>query len=988
MGVLGEAFIDILPNTAGFSTALKEELDKAGNEATSSIQKTNDKIAKLGKRVTEGVVAGAAITFATVLKAGNDLEDSQAKLDNALKNAHSRLTATSAQVKELGGSTQKYGDTQAKTNEALTTLIQTTNNVPGSIRNMNVVLDLAAARHMSLDKAALMVGKVMDGNTTILKRFGVMLDNTTGGGVASATKAEEALAKAKNSLTAAQLTLSTATNTYTADLAKHGAASATTIAANAALQKAQLGVASSTMTVKQDQANLKASLDASTIGIAALEAHFKGSAAAAANTFSGKAKALDATVMNFAENLGVKMIPKLEDFLKHLASLGEWLLSHKPVLIAFASAIGVVLAGAMAVYLKRQAEVAVAHAKELAAWVAQTLHIRAAALATEEAEAPQATMNDLLAAMQDILVQLGGTLPEVSAGVDDLAGSTDVMDTSLVGAEAAGAPLIITVGLIAAGVALLVIGILELVKHWSAVWGAMKVAASAFEDFFKKLWHDVEDIFKDALDWLESHWQTVVQVIISLIVPGGIFIAAFWRWHDQIFQIAGDVINSIVTFFTDLPGRVVGVLSDFGTMIETFFHNHFVVPVENLVDNVVTFFTRMPGRIMDAVGGLIGDFANLFSSIGSSISSGFTTGINFVIHILNDFIKLLNDIPFVNIPSIPMLGGGGSSGAPMPGGATTAAGILATGGGYAMGGLVTQPMYRVGEEAPTHPEFVLATNPAYRDRNLSLWAAAGGALGVPGFKSGGVLNTLGNIASDIWGAVTDPRKTAEKIADAAASVLPQPFQGFADDAIASVLGASKKNGSKTANAGTPLLLTGDLGANQKLGQAMAAALGWTGLQWNDLNAVVMRESGWNQYAQNPSSTAYGIAQNLHPNTYPPGGTKAGGSNPSAQISWMLSYIGSRYGTPAGALAHEVAFGWYDQGGFLQPGLTLALNTTGRPEAVGGAGGNAIEVSIQIGPIYGNPDQTIISQIGSAAQTAVAQALQDVLAQTQSNRPRG
>ena len=103
---------------------------------------------------------------------------------------------------------------------------------------------------------------------------------------------------------------------------------------------------------------------------------------------------------------------------------------------------------------------------------------------------------------------------------------------------------------------------------------------------------------------------------------------------------------------------------------------------------------------------------------------------------------------------------------------------------------------------------------------------------------------------------------------------------------------------------------------------------------------------------------------------------------------MLSYIGSRYGTPAGALAHEVAFGWYDQGGFLQPGLTLALNTTGRPEAVGGAGGNAIEVSIQIGPIYGNPDQTIISQIGSAAQTAVAQALQDVLAQTQSNRPRG
>jgi len=58
--------------------------------------------------------------------------------------------------------------------------------------------------------------------------------------------------------------------------------------------------------------------------------------------------------------------------------------------------------------------------------------------------------------------------------------------------------------------------------------------------------------------------------------------------------------------------------------------------------------------------------------------------------------------------------------------------------GLAVGGLVTRPMYLAGEEAPNHPEYVLATNPAYRQRNLKLWSAAGRELGVPGFAQGGV----------------------------------------------------------------------------------------------------------------------------------------------------------------------------------------------------------------------------------------------------------
>jgi hypothetical protein len=102
------------------------------------------------------------------------------------------------------------------------------------------------------------------------------------------------------------------------------------------------------------------------------------------------------------------------------------------------------------------------------------------------------------------------------------------------------------------------------------------------------------------------------------------------------------------------------------------------------------------------------------------------------------------------------------------------------------------------------------------------------------------------------------------------------------------------------------------------------------------NYVAMRESGWNQFARNPSSGAYGIAQALPESKYPFAGTAAGGSNPMAQITWMWNYMQQRYGGPVGAAAHEAAFNWYDGGGRLPVGASLSLNTSGRAESVLGS----------------------------------------------------
>lgn len=143
-------------------------------------------------------------------------------------------------------------------------------------------------------------------------------------------------------------------------------------------------------------------------------------------------------------------------------------------------------------------------------------------------------------------------------------------------------------------------------------------------------------------------------------------------------------------------------------------------------------------------------------------------------------------------------------------------------------------------------------------------------------------------------------------------------------------------------------LTGSAGSVEALMQQMAAAKGWSGTQWQDLYAVEMREAGFNLNAQNPTSGAYGLAQFINgPSEYAQYGGNA--NTAAGQITAMLNYITQRYGNPANAWLHEESFGWYDHGGWLPTGMSIAYNTTGRPEPVGAMalGGGPQQVNVQL-----------------------------------------
>jgi hypothetical protein len=110
--------------------------------------------------------------------------------------------------------------------------------------------------------------------------------------------------------------------------------------------------------------------------------------------------------------------------------------------------------------------------------------------------------------------------------------------------------------------------------------------------------------------------------------------------------------------------------------------------------------------------------------------------------------------------------------------------------------------------------------------------------------------------------------------------------------------------SKAPSAGKP-----NPGSAKSIALSMVKSRGWNDTQYNCLVALWNRESGWNVFAHNTGSGAYGIPQAL-----PGAKMKSAGADwatsAKTQITWGLGYISGRYGTPCAAWASSEDRGWY------------------------------------------------------------------------------
>jgi hypothetical protein len=91
--------------------------------------------------------------------------------------------------------------------------------------------------------------------------------------------------------------------------------------------------------------------------------------------------------------------------------------------------------------------------------------------------------------------------------------------------------------------------------------------------------------------------------------------------------------------------------------------------------------------------------------------------------------------------------------------------------------------------------------------------------------------------------------------------------------------------------------------------SLMPAYHWTSWQFHYLNLLWMRESGWNRFAYNHSSGAYGIPQAVPADKMASAGPDWR-TSARTQIIWGMGYIQSRYGNPWNAWQHELRYGWY------------------------------------------------------------------------------
>jgi hypothetical protein len=200
----------------------------------------------------------------------------------------------------------------------------------------------------------------------------------------------------------------------------------------------------------------------------------------------------------------------------------------------------------------------------------------------------------------------------------------------------------------------------------------------------------------------------------------------------------------------------------------------------------------------------------------------------------------------------------------------------------------------------------LTVSGASAGNSSSLMAMDGGRTAAPAHPDVGVpltgvarreVATLG--ASRVRAERAAARQATRRAARRAAELRAQ--QAAAATAAAPSASPSSRNsgGSAPQPSGNP----------QQIASAMLGSYGWSSSEFGCLVSLWNVESGWNPYASNPSSGAYGIPQAL------PGSKMASAgpdwqSNAATQIRWGLGYIKSLYGSPCGAWAHEQASGWY------------------------------------------------------------------------------
>jgi len=566
-------------------TQMLGQLNQSGvlgpfGEAVSKVDEGLSALAEHGKTVGNVMLGagGTLVAVGSVFAAlGSKEQAAHNQLAQAITNTGHSYDQYGKQIDEAIKHNEKFGQSSEATQGALQTLTQATGDPAKALHLLSTATDLAAAKHIDLVTAASQVGKVYNGNTKLLKEFGIQVVNTKSltsqmtSAQKQSTAADDNLARAKRSLADIELV----------DSQRHKL----TLGQQIQLRNAQEAVATATVKAKEAHQHLseaqravtdatKGHADAAT----QLGDKLKGQAAASADTFTGHLKAIGVTMEDQAAKWGQKYGPAVQ--------------KAGVLLTAFGGIMNVVTG-----YMK-----------------AQKAAQEAAAAATE-VEAGAETAADV--AGLPLIVTLG------------------LIGLAVAALVAIGYVIYKNWNTIWAGIKAAIEAVFNWIKkYWPLLVAIIGGPIAAAAILLWKNWARIESDAKAVIDFIVSIWNGLVGWISGIPTQIHVALAGMWNFvSNEANTVYGWVVgvwNTMLNWLVGLPSAVVRRLSGLWNFV---YHEANTVYgwAAGVWNTMITWLTGLPGRIKTALAHMWDPISSLFKTainavIGVWDSLHFTIG--------------------------------------------------------------------------------------------------------------------------------------------------------------------------------------------------------------------------------------------------------------------------------------------------------------------------------------------------------------------------
>ena len=182
---------------AAYQAALDSATDATANaadrinEAGDVAETASTGVNSLGVAFSAGL--GAAIgekllpVLENAIKSIWNFTDAAAEEETGIARLRAAVIASGADWEVAGGQIEQYISTQQRrtalddgeARDALVQLVTITGNYETSLSLLSTAMDMSAARGQSLSSTAMVLGRVAEGNVSILRRYGVVVDENT-----------------------------------------------------------------------------------------------------------------------------------------------------------------------------------------------------------------------------------------------------------------------------------------------------------------------------------------------------------------------------------------------------------------------------------------------------------------------------------------------------------------------------------------------------------------------------------------------------------------------------------------------------------------------------------------------------------------------------------------------------------------------------------------------------------------------------------------